>query len=520
MNPLSYWVKKKGKPSPDFFFTADRPEELSSPQIVGGTFTFRSLGPSTTYKSLTTILKLSIYTYMSLILEQHLLSNLCVTLQYPKPAPPPLPLSTPLMHSITLSSASPPRKSRPIRSSTGLWSFLSKKTEGIIHRVTGGINPDGADGAIPRTSSVDLGSVFASSSKPSRRTQEIAEQTHTVADPASATSHTIKASHDARRGVGVGGVGGGVVEEEEEERQDRENFGPFASTVRRVRDRRRCVLSTSPNVVFPLPVLVARLAKREEEQRGRQPWFDSLESSVEGSIASPTAFLPGSGSGSVSGSGSGSGSASASASAFASASASASGSVHGPPTLRLTGVEKTGLGSVLGWEGQEARGRGMAGVRSFVRHQGLVVLYAVYKPVVGGEMRVCGRPRWVTVRYWARKDAVDAESDQTVGEFVERVCRGVGGTTGTGTGTGAASASATETGGERCETEGCDVPRSVHCVSWACGGVRVRATVKEDADAAEGGDDGDDDDDVRIRIWQTCAVCGRMTERVEMDCGT
>lgn len=412
------------------------------PRIVGGTFTFWNVASGAMYESLITILRLSIYTYMSLILEQHLLSNFHVVLQYPTlPSPP---TSTPLTHAVTISS-SPSPKSRSTKSSSGIWSFLSRKTEGIIHRVTGS-NSVEAIGAVPRTSSIDLGSVL-SSSKTSRRIQNTSEETvkptRTVAEP-EYVSNTIKASHAH------------VVEEEE--RRDRERFGPFTSTIRRIQDR-YCILSTSPKVIFPLPPLIVRLSQREEAQREGGHVSSSGGSSLTRRGSSTPIPVP--------------------------------GSAQGPPNLRLTGVEKTGLGSVLGWEGREARGAGMAGIRSFVRHQGLVVLYAEHTQV-GEDMSLCGRPRWVAFRYWSRRPIEDADPDQTLGEFIERSC----------------DVATTE---GRCEMEGCDQLRARHCMSWICGGVRIRATIKESAEHV-------DEDD--IELWQVCGVCGKSTKRTKMDDGT
>ena len=411
------------------------------PQIVGGTFTFQNISSGTMYESLTAILRLSIYTYMSLIFEQRLLSNFHIMLQYP--SPPVIPTSTPLIHAVTLTSPpTPTRKSRSNKQSSGIWSFLSKKTEGIIHRVTGA----NSDGSLHRTSSVDI---VYSSSKPSWRAHDTFEEStkpeRTLAETESA-SNTIKAS-PARVA-------------EEEERRDRERFGPFMSTLRRIQDQ-NCILSASPKLIFPPPPLVARLAQREESQRYDGHLYSSSGSSLSHRGPSMPVSVPG----------------------FA----------QGPPTSRLTGVEKTGLGSILGWEGREARGRGMASVRSFVRHQGLVVLYAEHTQI-GEEMHLCGRPRWVAFRYWSRRPAVDADRDQMLGEFVERLC----------------DVAAME---KRCETEGCNQPRHRHHMSWTCGGLRVKATVKDNpSDNPDGGD--------AIEMWQTCGVCRKMTKQAKMNDGT
>lgn len=309
-----------------------------------------------------------------------------------------------------------------------------------------GAGIEDTEDALPRTSAINLGSVF-SSSRTSWRTRRVSDDgTRPILEvpEQESASNTIKASQ--------------VRVAAEEDRQDL--FGPFTSAVRQIQDP-YCVLSTSTNVTFPPPPLILQLAQREVEL-GRQGQSSSSGSSLTNSMSSAAPAVP--------------------------------TSPSGPPNLRLTGVEKTGLGSVLGWEGCEARGRGMAGVGGFIRHQGLTVLYAEH--VASGEpertVKWCSRPRLVTFRYWSRTRTVDADRDRTLGEMVEVMC-GV-------------------TAEEPCEREGCDKLRGRHIMSWTCAGVRVGGDVKADV-----GDAGDGTD---VSMWQTCAVCGKNTHRTTMTHGT
>ncbi|KAF8584543.1 hypothetical protein K439DRAFT_1633470 [Ramaria rubella] len=418
-----------------------KPDNLeANPQIVGGMFFFKDIICPTTYDSLTNILKLSIYTYLSLKLEQHVLSNFHITLHYPE--------HPPHLHAFTSPSLSPSsilstkRTPRPTKSASGIWSFLSRKTEGIIHRVSGA-TVETHDTALARHSSLDLGSVFSPSSRSSWRMPRASEEDPRPAPVVAQTNDTIKASQG--------------LDEEEEERRDRERFGPFTSTIRRIQAQ-HCILSTSPKVIFPPPPIVARLAQREDRLKSGSHASFSSGSSLASSTSSMTIPIPGSLS-------------------------------HGPPSLRLTGVDKTGLGSVLGWENREARGRGMTGIKGFVRHQGLTILYSE-RVAAGEELYPCGRPRTLTYRYWARTSTTDADRDRTLGEVIERSCE-------------------TAAMEEVCDREGCGKPRKKHRLSWICGGVKVEGAVTESM-GGSGSNDG-------VEIWQTCAMCSKMTERVEMD---
>lgn len=103
-------------------------------QVVGGTFRLKGLSSLPQYVALCRVLRLSVFTYLALLLEQDLLANSHVALHYPKPAIPSLP-SFPA--AVERSSSTPNVKDKLKReSSPGLWSFLTKKTEDFIQRAS------------------------------------------------------------------------------------------------------------------------------------------------------------------------------------------------------------------------------------------------------------------------------------------------------------------------------------------------------------------------------------------------
>ena len=67
--------------------------EESNIRLVGGTFTFKGLNSPVQHVLLSKVLRLSIYVHLSLLLEQHLLSNSRVTIEFPQPVPTQIPSS-------------------------------------------------------------------------------------------------------------------------------------------------------------------------------------------------------------------------------------------------------------------------------------------------------------------------------------------------------------------------------------------------------------------------------------------
>ncbi|TBU43722.1 hypothetical protein BD309DRAFT_959936 [Dichomitus squalens] len=206
-------------------------------QVVGGTFVLKGLNALPQYHAVCRILRLAVFTYLSLLLEQDLLSNSHVELHYPKVTIPNLP-TFPL--TVERASSSPNVKEKPRRDSgPGLWSFLSKKTEDLLHRATN------AAPVIARRGSVDLsfGAKFQrATSLPhgpdggflSRRLSLLS----TVA------SRTSQDSKDPQTTI-------------------------FATLVERL-DLWKDLLSTSPGVVFYLPDFLVSIVERESKDPGRK----------------------------------------------------------------------------------------------------------------------------------------------------------------------------------------------------------------------------------------------------------
>ncbi|TFK21691.1 hypothetical protein FA15DRAFT_672317 [Coprinopsis marcescibilis] len=199
--------------------------------------------------------------------------------------------------------------------------------------------------------------------------------------------------------------------------------------------------------------------------------------------------------------------------------------------LNLKGDEKVGLGSILGWDGREARGKGMVGVVGFVRQQEISVLYSSHTPTLENSgstttaetsstianasavptpapsavssvsqisipgTKLCGKPRWTTYQYFSR----DAGRDQTFGEVISELL---------------------DTAGMPCEREGCGWKRGEHEVRIVHDGMKV--VVRVEGSIAEGKTEEDEEDkknDGSIATWLSCKECSAQTEKLALSDG-
>jgi 1-phosphatidylinositol-3-phosphate 5-kinase len=186
------------------------------------------------------------------------------------------------------------------------------------------------------------------------------------------------------------------------------------------------------------------------------------------------------------------------------------------PARRLTGEERSGLTSILGWEGKKAAGRGnMTGMAGFLRQQQLSLLYSEHvqvpdrtsqlpadggislnKPVEGVPKSTthvhCGtRVKWITYMYYANNN-----HDRSLGDKITSMCMRAD---------------------ELCTQPGCKSLRRHHEQRWVHGGVRVIAqTEAHDSDTASSPDVHSED----IDMWQSCKICQKSTERRKMSDGT
>ncbi|KAF8264840.1 hypothetical protein EI94DRAFT_1779477 [Lactarius quietus] len=180
------------------------------------------------------------------------------------------------------------------------------------------------------------------------------------------------------------------------------------------------------------------------------------------------------------------------------------------PTRRLSGDERTGLTSILGWDGKRAASRGsMTGTVGFLRQQQLSFLYSeyVYDPerssqssaggstmkLADARLKLCmhsgAHVRWVTYMYYGGDDC-----DQCLGDMITSMCHRAE---------------------EACPQQACKIPQQGHERRWTHGGIRVTAKTEPQSPPAS--------PDVRsqeIEMWHSCKICQESTTRCNMSDGT
>ncbi|KAJ6535129.1 hypothetical protein B0H19DRAFT_1271776 [Mycena capillaripes] len=463
-------------------------------KLVGGTFAFKGVNSPLQHHALCKALRIFIYMHLSLLLEQHFLCNSRVRLEFPLPK---------LRHSAvsyqpSLSPSSnsqveptPPRLRQNKTFLPGILSFFSKKNTALqMHRTHTVSSTSTRSGA-----SLDLSSTSSSLS--------------------SSRDSTAPASPAPRLSADDGS------------RIRRFSFlGP----------------STTPSFLKPSSPGPAPAPAPDT------PAFTALLARLR--AAAPLL-------------------------------SSSAGAAH--PARRLLGDEKAGLASILGWDAAKAAGeraRAMGGARGFARMQEMSVLVSRHVPcartppgsvsgegstsTLGGEgeqqqraLAACCAPRWRTYRYYSRGEGEgdgDGEGgDRSLGEMVRSL-------------SGAARAP--------CGRAGCAFVQGEHVLRIVHGGVRVEVAVEaderrgsegergemketvgekgkekdkekkekekekaggasakdKDKDKEKAGDAKENDqdtptdaantDDARIEMWVSCAVCGKRTDRMEMNDGT
>jgi 1-phosphatidylinositol-3-phosphate 5-kinase len=182
------------------------------------------------------------------------------------------------------------------------------------------------------------------------------------------------------------------------------------------------------------------------------------------------------------------------------------------PSRHLSGEERTGLTSILGWEGKKAARRGnLISTAAFLRQQQLSLLYSehVYGPdqasqasadgtlnkPVGGEPKQrtyvhCGPPvQWLTYVYYA-----SGNHDRSLGDMITSMC---------------------VRADEPCAQSGCKARRRQHERRWIHGGIRV--VVQTEARDPSASPDVHLED---IEMWQSCKICRKSTEKCKMSDGT
>ena len=395
------------------------PETHKDIELIGGTFSLSKVLLADEHASLVRVLRVSTYTLLSLLLEQHFLSSSSIELHYPKAPPPRITIPPP---TITLSHRnSAPEVQVEVKQRKrdlfrqGIWSLFHKR----LHRSATVNEPESRGGSldlprpeldVPRTPRASL---EASPSSPLRQRRFSIFGGETCAPPPSPA----------------------VSNEPPPDRA-------FQSALHHIEEGKG-LLSASPGLVIHPPQLLVRLAESEKESPGR----------------------------------------------------------------RLTGEERTGLISILGWEGKKAAGRGnLINTAAFLRQQQISLLYSehVYnktspdgtlnKPVEGESQRHmyvhCGPPvQWLTFVYYA-----NGNHDRSLGDMITSIC---------------------VRADEPCTQLGCKSLRRQHEQRWIHGGVRVVAQT-EARDPSTSPDVLSDD----IEMWQSCKICQKSTAQCKMSDGT
>jgi 1-phosphatidylinositol-3-phosphate 5-kinase len=197
-------------------------------KIVGGSFLLQGVTSAAQHSALCKVLRLSIYIYLSVVVEQHLFSDSHVKLNIPKvrSRPAPIPVRHPTDHSQIprVGEKSPDRNPH-----TGVWGFLSKKTGGLLNRAT----------SLARHGSLDI-----------RRTAR----------------DTPRRSMDAPRPRGrrLSFLADGLPWQTRATKQTEQDAKgrPFRTIVTRIEDFQD-LLSTTAGIVFPPPPLLRSIAEKE-----------------------------------------------------------------------------------------------------------------------------------------------------------------------------------------------------------------------------------------------------------------
>ncbi|KAL1743638.1 hypothetical protein HDZ31DRAFT_83264 [Schizophyllum fasciatum] len=382
-------------------------------QLVGGTFSFKGITSPIQYHHLAKVLRIAIYTHLSLILEQHLLLSSSVTLEFPLPrtASPTTPTAPGGWLPDINRKDSFKGQHRTSLLPSGIFNFFNRKSFTTQRK-----NVFSGPHLAPRSGSLDI---RASASHPENALNRLMDDSSPSLGSRIRRLSFMPA--DPRK----------ITPPKEEPSR------PFAATIKRL-EGGRSMLSTSVGVQYPLPSLLIALADEEAKLPGR----------------------------------------------------------------KLRGDERTGLFSLLGWEGKESQGRAMAGITGFVRHQSFPVLASLYVPSANspqlpqGEDAIsaatneettnfipCDRPRWVTYRYYSHD-----ERDMSLGEMLEDLVSDAD---------------------EVCARPGCGFTRGKHQQRYIHAGINISVDLENalEQDEANSTEQRDVGSIMRIHTWVRCSVC-------------
>ncbi|KAG9019242.1 hypothetical protein FRB90_004804 [Tulasnella sp. 427] len=482
---------------------------MSEVRIVGGDFALKGVHSRNDFTALTRILQIGVHGILSLQLEAGLFRDLRIPLKHPTPSPPDS-QSKNLPTPTAPTALSSPKPNRRTKAQSGLWSFLTKKTEGILKPLhnTASSRSESSETLTPQSTS---GQTSSAADDPTA---------HPVPFPNRVSLDLVRTfSHHIR------------LSSSDREVQDNNTAIPgqhpsarpvkvFSQVVARLNDD-GTILSTSPDVRIPPPAVLLRLAEQEHR------------------VSSSELVKSG------------------------------SDQVFGPSgRLRLTGEDKVALNSLMGWTqssldvpSEEDLLAKLVGISAFKRHQCICVLYMEHVPVTerlpdNGEG---GRPKP------SRQDGGSTSSSPSVAttatetpSTTSEITLGsvVSGETDTGASTTSepsptpklptqpphtiACLPATskryqyfshitdQSLGEfvldvcqdadtdmMCDRPGCGKPRKDHRISWIHAGAKITAKIETLDERTE--DSGAAESDDSIRLWSSCQSCEKRTDESVMS---
>lgn len=216
-------------------------------RVVGGTFLLKGAASQEEHDALTKALRIAIYVHLSLLLEQHFLSDSNVSLKFSKPrlikpASPIRPAPFPTQPPSPILQQPQPRNGFL---SSGIMSFFSRKTEGLVHRLNSPLFPRAASLDIQRTPPTSGMGML--SSRPSE-------------DNALGRLRRLSFLHDQRAGSLSQ-----MTKPETPTVPDK----PFATVLKQL-EKNKSLLSSSPGIYIPPPAILVTLAAREKLDPSRK----------------------------------------------------------------------------------------------------------------------------------------------------------------------------------------------------------------------------------------------------------
>lgn len=206
-------------------------------QLAGGTFQLKGTVSLVQHVALVKTLRLSVFMYLSILLEQHFLCDSRVELNFPKPAVPAL-ASVPLVER-SISNIESSRAKRDSSSPSSFWSFLSKRTENLFNR------SNSASPLLARSGSLER--------SPGRKS-------HTQGSYLGNTE-----DNSNWRPLGFSFIPTLASKDAPESDANTPSSTPLSSAVKRI-EKFQDLLSTSPSITFPPPAILVALAEKERRE--------------------------------------------------------------------------------------------------------------------------------------------------------------------------------------------------------------------------------------------------------------